>query len=138
MIDIKDTPWPALSVTTSSGTKTHLLAIARIKVKIMDNETAVYALVIPDEADRTVYEVLLGVPWLYEVHGELNMNNRTLTIRDGESNKRVITASGVFSPPNFKVMFESCGDDNTCETTDDSDSGESMSSGSDWERLGAH
>lgn len=62
IIDIRDTSWPSLSTTTSSGDQTHTLAIACVKAKAIDDLRVVYALVIPEAVERTGYKALLEVP----------------------------------------------------------------------------
>lgn len=62
IIDIRDTSWPSLSTTTSSGDQTDFRPIERVKVRVLDNLQAVYALVIPGEVERRGYKAVLGVP----------------------------------------------------------------------------
>lgn len=105
IILMEDTPWPTMSVRTSSGDSTKLLGIARINVRIHGNERVVYTCVIPPKfAANTGYDLLLGVPWLYDVRGKISVRDGTISIHNGQ--EEVVISTGKFTPPNLRVMFE--------------------------------
>lgn len=107
VIPMDETPWPTLSIRTSSGACARLLGIARIRVNVHGIDRIVYACVIPPNfAASSGYDLLLGVPWLYEVNGRINVGDGTVSVFNDRTQADVVIDTGRFTPPNFKVMFD--------------------------------
>lgn len=88
VIPMSETPWPTLSIRTSSGACASLLGIARIRVNVHGIDRIVYACVIPPNfAASFGYDLLLGVPWLYEVNGRINVGDGTVSVFNEETQK---------------------------------------------------
>lgn len=131
VIPISETPWPTLSIRTSSGAFARLLGIARIRVDVHGISRIVYACVIPPNfATTSGYDLLLGVPWLFEVNGRINVGDGTVSVFNDVTRKDVIIDTGRFTPPNFKVMFDQSDENRSAaEESGEDESEESSSEG---------
>lgn len=119
VINIKDTPWSTMSVKTSSGDSVGLTAIARTRVTVNGVERIVDTSIIPeDSANSTGYDLLLGVPWLFAVKESINMSLGTISMSNS-SRERIVIKTGKITQPNFKVMFETSGVENTSVLDED-------------------
>lgn len=140
IIDMRDTPWPNLSIRTSSGSTTRLIAIARVKVNILGNIRIVYTCVIPEtKAQEIGYNLLLGIPWLYEVRARIDIYQNSMTILNRESGEDEIikNTNGPFSPPSFRVMFETCGIKNVPQSQEGSPSSSEEDEGEEVDAEGS-
>lgn len=107
VIPIDETPWPTLSIRTSSGAFARLLEIARIRVDVHGISRIVYACVIPPTfSTSSGYDLLLGVPWLFEVNGRINVGDGTVSVFNDSTQEDAVIDTGWFTPRNFKVIFD--------------------------------
>lgn len=140
VIDMRDTPWPNLSIRTSSGSTMRLIAIARVKVNILGNIRIVYTCVIPEtKAQEIEYDLLLGIIWLYEVRARIDIYGGGMTILNRETGEDEIikNTNGPFSPPSFRVMFETCGIENVPQSQEGSPSSSEEDEGEEVDAEGS-